>query len=286
MGDLHDPHYDLIQVSSHIFDVSNQQIQLQKETMVNYGTIPFTTNGCATYTLSFYASQEMDDQYQTYWPTIVTICAALALIMMIIAFIGYDRWMEQREQAISRQAMQSSAIVSSLFPKVVRDRLLNPTGKPEDAPLVVDTSLHGSNMNQIQPPASTKLRLKSFLNSGDNVVDDVGDLMNDQTNKRGSTMYGGLSAAQASQPIADLFLETTVMFADIAGFTAWCSVREPPQVFILLESVYGEFDSLAKRRKVFKVETIGDSYVAVTGLPEPLADHGAFNFVFFASPIL
>ena len=45
------------------------------------------------------------------------------------------------------------------------------------------------------------------------------------------------------------------MFCDIAGFTAWSSVREPSQVFILLESVYAAFDEIASRRKVFKVET-------------------------------
>jgi class 3 adenylate cyclase len=76
-----------------------------------------------------------------------------------------------------------------------------------------------------------------------------------------------------TKPIADLFHNTTVMFADISGFTAWSSVREPSQVFTLLETVYKAFDKTAKRRKVFKVETVGDCYVAVTGLPEPLIDH-------------
>ena len=66
------------------------------------------------------------------------------------------------------------------------------------------------------------------------------------------------------------------MFADIAGFTAWSSVREPCQVFTLLETVYRAFDMMAKRRRVFKVETIGDCYVAVTGLPEPRKDRKFF----------
>jgi hypothetical protein len=48
---------------------------------------------------------------------------------------------------------------------------------------------------------------------------------------------------------------------DIVGFTAWSSVREPSQVFTLLETVYHAFDEIAKRRRVFKVETIGDCYV-------------------------
>jgi Adenylate and Guanylate cyclase catalytic domain len=35
-------------------------------------------------------------------------------------------------------------------------------------------------------------------------------------------------------------------------------MREPGQVLLLLESIYRAFDEIAKRRKVFKVETIGD----------------------------
>jgi class 3 adenylate cyclase len=57
------------------------------------------------------------------------------------------------------------------------------------------------------------------------------------------------------------------------GFTAWCSEREPVQVFTLLETVYVAMDKIAKRMNVFKVETIGDCYVAATGLPEPQKDH-------------
>lgn len=30
---------------------------------------------------------------------------------------------------------------------------------------------------------------------------------------------------------------------------------------------------IAKRRRVFKVEVVGDCYVAVCGLPDPRADH-------------
>jgi len=44
---------------------------------------------------------------------------------------------------------------------------------------------------------------------------------------------------------------------DIVGFTAWSSMREPSQVFTLLETIYGAFDDIAKQRRVFKVETVG-----------------------------
>jgi class 3 adenylate cyclase len=76
-----------------------------------------------------------------------------------------------------------------------------------------------------------------------------------------------------------------LQFADIVGFTSWSSVREPSQVFILLETLYAAFDAIARRRRIFKVETIGDCYVAVAGLPEPRTDH-AIVMARFATDIM
>jgi hypothetical protein len=61
-----------------------------------------------------------------------------------------------------------------------------------------------------------------------------------------------------SKPIVDFFPEVTIMFADIVGFMAWSSMREPWQVFTLLETLYIKFVEIARRFRVFKVETIGD----------------------------
>eukprot|EP00980_Cylindrotheca_fusiformis_P025174 scaffold13215_cov114-Cylindrotheca_fusiformis.AAC.3 len=85
--------------------------------------------------------------------------------------------------------------------------------------------------------------------------------------------FEGDSNISCSAPLADLFPSTTVIFADIAGFTAWSSAREPQQVFVLLETIYGAFDKIAYRHSVFKVETVGDCYVAAVGLPEPVEKH-------------
>jgi class 3 adenylate cyclase len=73
------------------------------------------------------------------------------------------------------------------------------------------------------------------------------------------------------------------MFLDIAGFTAWSSEREPSQVFKLLEGVYQAFDQIAKKHQVFKVETIGDSYVAVCGLPTHRDSHAPVMVKFASS---
>jgi class 3 adenylate cyclase len=61
--------------------------------------------------------------------------------------------------------------------------------------------------------------------------------------------------------------QNNFLFADIAGFTAWSLIPEPTQVFTLLESIFQSFDETAKTYGVFKVETVGDCYVCVVGVP-------------------
>lgn len=73
--------------------------------------------------------------------------------------------------------------------------------------------------------------------------------------------------------IAELYPSVSLIFADISGFTAWSSQREPSQVFLLLETIYSKFDKIAYRYGVFKVETVGDCYVAVSGLPDRCENH-------------
>ena len=77
------------------------------------------------------------------------------------------------------------------------------------------------------------------------------------------------------EPNADLFPDTTVEFADIAGFTAWSSERQPSEVFHLLETVWAALDAAAITLGVYKIETVGDCYryVGVTGLPNASKDH-------------
>ncbi|CAJ1930877.1 unnamed protein product [Cylindrotheca closterium] len=115
----------------------------------------------------------------------------------------------------------------------------------------------------------------------------IGDNNNTNNPRSFQELLGPVSdpvANLARPPLADYFATATVMFADICGFTAWSSVREPSQVFTLLETLYGSFDRLTKNSKVFKVETVGDSYIAATGIPKYHRDH-AVSMVQFAHRI-
>ena len=72
-------------------------------------------------------------------------------------------------------------------------------------------------------------------------------------------------ASSQGKPIQERYQHCSVLLADVAGFTQWCSEREPCHVFQLLEAIFFAFDTVAKSLKVYKIETIGDCYVR-TGL--------------------
>ncbi len=78
---------------------------------------------------------------------------------------------------------------------------------------------------------------------------------------------------ESSAQIADSFSDVSVLFADMVGFTAFSATISPEALVSLLSDVFSRFDVLAERHGVEKIKTIGDSYMAVAGLPTPRADH-------------
>jgi class 3 adenylate cyclase len=238
-GDFHDHKFDNMAVGRVMTELGKEAMEES-----SYSGIPIDEEFCPFH-VSVYPTDQTQDNHTTLTPIYFSLVTVIIFTITAVTFLVYDFWVERRQKVVMKTAVTTTALVSSLFPDVVMDRMI-----PAD------------NMSATN---SQPKRLKSFLN----------DEMNDD-------VVSGAGNKRMSKPIAELFPDTTVFFGDIAGFTAWSSVREPAHVFTLLETLYGAFDKIAKHYGIFKIETIGDSYVAVCGLPEPRKKHavamGRFAF--------
>lgn len=75
--------------------------------------------------------------------------------------------------------------------------------------------------------------------------------------------------------IADKHNNISVLFADIVGFTTLSSSMKPEKLVGLLNVIFSAFDAMTSKYEVEKIKTIGDSYMASSGLPDEAADHAA-----------
>ncbi len=75
--------------------------------------------------------------------------------------------------------------------------------------------------------------------------------------------------------IADAYPATTILFADIVGFTPWAQRTAPERVVTVLDGLFSAFDALADDAGLEKIRTIGDGYMAVAGAPVARSDHAA-----------
>ena len=196
--------------------------------------------------------------YMSFVPLVSAVILVLFLVAVTLLFLAYDCLVQHRQKKVAMEAIRSSQIVKSLFPAGVRDRLFQQATQStssaadntqNDFEYDGDTSessetlvMRSSKTTRVPP----KRRLRHFLRHHHS----AGHLHPDA-----STVVT-LSHNDKQKPIADLFPSCTVLFADIAGFTAWSSERDPTQVFTLLQQLYAAMDAVARKLGVFKVSQV------------------------------
>jgi hypothetical protein len=113
-GDLHDPGWDAWKRTAPIqfyFDADKQPVNVEKDICLHY--------------IDIYPSNAFNEVYVTSKPQMYCFLVVSAFLLTGGLLAVYDIMVNRRQAKTMKSALRSNAIVSSLFPEKVRDRLLN-----------------------------------------------------------------------------------------------------------------------------------------------------------------
>lgn len=125
----------------------------------------------------------MENQYTSNMPLIYALLVVIVFLFMTVFFVRYDCVVSRRQKKMIATTKRTTAIVSSLFPANVRDRIL------KNAEEETDQGMTSNGRQNRFPLASTSAQLKDYI---------------DEHKSEEVQAYG-------SKPIADLFPSATVM---------------------------------------------------------------------------
>jgi hypothetical protein len=114
-GDLRDPDFEHLELIGAWFD---QGLDSGEHSSYNQQEA-----GC-DFTLHVYPTKELCDSMKSNDPVSFTLAVVFIFLLTSIVFVLYDCLVQKRQKKAMTSAHQSNALVSSLFPAQVRDRLM------------------------------------------------------------------------------------------------------------------------------------------------------------------
>lgn len=161
-----------------LHDPSFSDMGVQKDLDVFFSGMVNETKYC-THQISVFPSSANEELYQDDTPFAFAVGAAACFFFAIILFLFYDMYVRFQQDRVVGHAERSQAIVSSLFPSQVAKKLFDRNDHSRGS--FLDQSNHSSH-------------LMSFINKAER--------------------KGKGAPNMEERPIAELFPEATVMFAE------------------------------------------------------------------------
>ena len=137
------------------------------------------------YKLQLYPTATLKESYTTTSLGLYMAIIGIAVVL-IFAFGVYDYIVTKRQKKTMQTAIKTRAIVSSLFPEKIARKLVNEACDPND------------DNRKVKPFLNTRAKIETIMNKE-----------TDLENKE--------SLHHEAKPLAELFPEATVIFADLVG---------------------------------------------------------------------
>ncbi|KFP12961.1 Atrial natriuretic peptide receptor 2, partial [Egretta garzetta] len=181
-------------------------------------------------------------------------------------------WCPPLAELISGKAENSCPCPTDYIDLIRRCRKNNPAQRPTFEQ--VKKMLYKMNPHKVSPVDMMMTLMEKYSKHLEILVSErTQDLMHEKQ-KTDRLLYSMLpkqvadDLRQGKHAQAQSYLSATIFFSDIVGFTQLSSSSTPYQVVDLLNKLYTTFDEIIDNYDVYKVETIGDAYMVVSGVPK------------------
>ncbi|XP_066468706.1 atrial natriuretic peptide receptor 1-like [Tiliqua scincoides] len=134
--------------------------------------------------------------------------------------------------------------------------------------------LHKMNPNKVSPVDMMMTLMEKYSKHLEVLVAERTQDLTHEKQKTDRLLYSMLpkqvadDLRQGKPSQAQSYINSTIFFSDIVGFTQLSSTSTPYQVVDFLNKLYTTFDEIIDNYDVYKVETIGDAYMVVSGVPK------------------
>ncbi|XP_077865379.1 atrial natriuretic peptide receptor 1-like [Saccoglossus kowalevskii] len=180
-----------------------------------------------------------------------------------------------------RPSVDKSTCPEELYPVMEKCWAQDPAERPDFSSL--RTTMRKLNNRSATGNILDNLlqRMEQYANNLESLVEERTEAFYEEKRRAEELLYQVLPKPVAEKlkrgeaVQAESFDSVTIFFSDIVGFTALSASSTPMEVIALLNDLYTCFDAIIDNFHVYKVETIGDAYMVVSGLPIRNGDYHA-----------